>query len=128
MDKYNIITKLRQESGIRSRAEFGRAYGIPVRTLENWESGVNSPADYVVDLLARAVWNDREGANVWFRVCSRRPGQGDEFEDLKTRSYIHALSMASTVRDNGYETEVRVYAEDIDEEGCMCFDYDTIDF
>ena len=35
-----------------SRAEMHRQYGIPLRTLEDWEAGKYKPADYVETLLA----------------------------------------------------------------------------
>lgn len=41
-----------------SRAEFSRRYGIPLRTLENWDAGLNIPPDYVLNLLERAVKQD----------------------------------------------------------------------
>lgn len=44
-----------------SRAEFSRRYNIPLRTLENWESGVRTPPDYVVSLLERVVLEDTSG-------------------------------------------------------------------
>ena len=36
-----------------SRAEFSRQYNIPVRTLENWESGKSSCPEYVRSLLEK---------------------------------------------------------------------------
>ena len=41
-----------------SRAEFSRRYHIPIRTLENWDSGKQSPPIYVIELLERAVRED----------------------------------------------------------------------
>ena len=41
-----------------SRAEFSRQYNIPVRTLENWESGKSSCPEYVRQLLEKAVRED----------------------------------------------------------------------
>ncbi len=35
--------------------EFSKKYEIPVRTLQQWESGRRNPPDYVVNLLERAV-------------------------------------------------------------------------
>lgn len=35
-----------------SRAEMHRQYGIPLRTLEDWEAEKYKPADYVETLLA----------------------------------------------------------------------------
>ena len=41
-----------------SRAEFSRRYNIPVRTLEDWDSGRKNPPIYVLELLERAVRED----------------------------------------------------------------------
>lgn len=41
-----------------SRAAFSRLYKIPVRTLEDWESGRRTPPDYVLHLLSRVVEQD----------------------------------------------------------------------
>ena len=43
-----------------SRTEFSRRYGIPVRTLENWDNGKNSPPDWILALLERVVREDAE--------------------------------------------------------------------
>ena len=41
-----------------SRAAFSRRYNIPIRTLENWESGKSKCPEYVRELLERAVKED----------------------------------------------------------------------
>lgn len=41
-----------------SRAEFSRRYGIPVRTLENWDAGTNKPPEWLLKLLERIVRED----------------------------------------------------------------------
>lgn len=51
------VKKIRTEAGL-SRAEFGRRYFIPVRTLENWEWGRNEPPLYFVRLLLRVIKED----------------------------------------------------------------------
>ena len=51
------ISEMRELLGV-SRAEFSRQYGIPVRTLENWESGKSNCPEYVNQLLERAVRED----------------------------------------------------------------------
>ena len=48
------IAEMRELLGV-SRAKFSREYGIPVRTLENWESGKSNCPEYVKKLLERAV-------------------------------------------------------------------------
>ena len=49
--------RIRKMLGI-SRAEFSRRYGIPIRTLENWDAGERLPPDYVIKLLERVVEED----------------------------------------------------------------------
>lgn len=63
------IKEIREKSGL-SRSAFSRTYNIPIRSLENWESGVRSCPDYLPDLLDRVVEMDiknnkaeREGGN-----------------------------------------------------------------
>ena len=51
------IDEIRSISGL-SRAEFSRRYEIPVRSLENWESGVRKCPGYVEKLLERCVRED----------------------------------------------------------------------
>lgn len=128
MTGVNIIKKLREESGIKSRAEFGRVYGIPVRTLENWESGINSPADYVVDLLARAVWNDLTGANVWFHVIYKNTPAGVFEPALITRSYLNALAMAEKLATDAAAAELRVYPDDLGDQIPGENKYDIVTF
>lgn len=51
------IAALRKELGL-SRAAISREYGIPLRTLENWEAGVNAAPRYSLDHLAYAILSD----------------------------------------------------------------------
>lgn len=53
----NESERIRRMLGV-SRAEFSRRYGIPVRTLEEWDAGRRTPPDYVVSLLERCVKED----------------------------------------------------------------------
>lgn len=53
------ITEMREYLGT-SRVAFSRLYKIPVRTLENWESGARKPPEYILYLLERAVKGDKE--------------------------------------------------------------------
>lgn len=45
------IKEIRESTGMSQKA-FAELYGIPVSTLRNWEQGSNSPAPYVLHLLA----------------------------------------------------------------------------
>ena len=53
------ISEMRERLKV-SRAEFSRRYNIPIRTLENWESGKSKCPYYVRQLLERAVLEDCE--------------------------------------------------------------------
>ena len=37
---------------------FSRRYGIPLRTIQNWESGIRTTPQYVLDLLEKQVRHD----------------------------------------------------------------------
>lgn len=51
------IKEIRQATGL-SQVRFCQYYGIPRRSLEDWEYGKNKPADYLINLLWRAVQED----------------------------------------------------------------------
>lgn len=53
------IKEMRELLGI-SRAEFSRRYRIPLRTLEDWESGKRTPPPYVINLLERIIKEDAD--------------------------------------------------------------------
>ena len=55
------VYKIRQSSGL-SRQEFAEKYHIPIRTLEKWERSEITPAEYLIEWLARLVKIDTEGA------------------------------------------------------------------
>lgn len=51
MDIAKKIRELRDSTGM-NRKEFSEHTGIPVRTLEDWESGRRTPPEYIPRLLA----------------------------------------------------------------------------
>ena len=53
------VRELRQRKGL-TQERFCEVYGIPKRTLENWEQGSRKPPEYVVALLERAVEQDEK--------------------------------------------------------------------
>lgn len=55
----NELKAIRKKTGL-TQAEFAKRYGIPKRTVENWETEVTVPPRYVVELLKRAVDADFE--------------------------------------------------------------------
>ncbi|MEG2522287.1 MAG: helix-turn-helix transcriptional regulator [Anaerovoracaceae bacterium] len=54
------IKEARLEAGF-SRAELHRLTGIPVRTIENWDSGTNKPPEWTERLVVNEI--KRLGAN-----------------------------------------------------------------
>lgn len=51
------IKELREITGL-SKAEFGRRYNIPYRTIQNWENGQRECPIYVQELLEFKVKHD----------------------------------------------------------------------
>lgn len=54
------IRELRKMTGL-SQQKFGDLYGIPMRTIQNWEYGVNEVPGYLIGLLERVVREDFGG-------------------------------------------------------------------
>lgn len=62
-----------------TRKKFSEMYGIPLRTLEDWEAGKRKPAEYIINLLERAVKEDKK------MVCAdvlERAKKLNEYEDI----------------------------------------------
>lgn len=45
------IKDIRQTTGL-SQSKFAKHFGIPVRTLQQWEQGKSSPPKYVANMIA----------------------------------------------------------------------------
>lgn len=52
------IKGIRKKTGL-SQKKFGEKFGIPTRTIESWESGERETSEYVLDLLNKAVEDER---------------------------------------------------------------------
>lgn len=57
MEKKNEIKKLRESTGM-NRKEFCEYFGIPYRTVTEWERGTRKMPDYVLRLLTYRVKMD----------------------------------------------------------------------
>ena len=55
----NNIKEIRLMTGL-SQAKFAEKYGIPKRSIENWESGKRNCPPYVESLLKKVVETDIE--------------------------------------------------------------------
>ena len=54
-----LIKELRKITGL-SQTAFAKKFHIPVGTLSHWEQGVRTPPDYVVYMLSRIIYMERE--------------------------------------------------------------------
>ena len=51
------IKECRENTGL-SQSKFARIYGIPVKTLQQWEQGVAKPTDYFLTIFEKALRYD----------------------------------------------------------------------
>ena len=54
------LKRIRSQTKLSQRA-FGEMFGIPKRTIEDWESGRRTPPEYVVRLLEEVTKTDNQG-------------------------------------------------------------------
>ena len=94
-----------------TQGQFAARYNIPFRTVQNWESGVRTPPDYVMRLL-----EDRIREDLVNRKTVTLPQYDPHKVDLpKRRDFIGSLSWLKAVRER--IGEVVVFALD---EALMC--------
>ena len=97
-----------------TQSEFAARYGIPFRTIQNWETGKRIPPDYVLKLLQMRV--DVDVKNRKTIVLPERDSKKKDLPDR--RDYVGAISWLKAV-SNAIE-EPFVYALD---EALMCQGY-----
>lgn len=51
------IKECREKTGL-SQSKFASIYGIPVKTLQQWERGAAKPTDYFLTILEKALKYD----------------------------------------------------------------------
>lgn len=52
------IRRLREVTKL-SRREFAEHIGIPLRTIEDWESGRRNPPEYVIELIEFRITHEK---------------------------------------------------------------------
>lgn len=88
------IREMRMRLG-DTQSEFAARYQIPFRTVQNWETGVRKPPEYMVNLLEHRISEDL--INRKTRVL---PQYDPQKHDLpKRRDYIGAGSWLRAVRE-----------------------------
>ena len=58
-----MCVKVREQTNM-NRKEFAEWLGIPYRTMQDWERGVSEVPDYVLNLIAYKVKNEKEKGNI----------------------------------------------------------------
>ena len=88
------IRELRERLGETQR-EFALRYHIPFRTVQNWETGIRKPPEYIIELLEMRVRED-----LFNRRTVTLPVYDAHKENLPKRSdYVGAVSWLRAVRD-----------------------------
>ena len=54
VDDKERLKELRKELGL-SQAKFAERFGIPLRTLQDWEYGKREVRSYIVDMMYRII-------------------------------------------------------------------------
>ena len=79
-----------------TQSEFAQRYHIPFRTVQNWETGVRKPPEYIMELLENRIMTDL--VNRRTRVL---PAYDPQKYDLpKRRDHIGAVSWLRAVREH----------------------------
>ena len=78
-----------------TQSEFASRYNIPFRTVQNWETGLRKPPEYIMTLLENRIREDLVN-----RKTASLPKYDPRKSDLPKRSdYIGALSWLKAVRE-----------------------------
>jgi Predicted transcriptional regulator len=54
VDSKERLKELRKELGL-SQAKFAERFGIPLRTIQDWEYGKREVRSYIVDMMCRII-------------------------------------------------------------------------
>lgn len=130
-----ITEYIRKEAGMK-RPEFSRKYGIPVRTLEDWDAGKNTPPDYVINLLARALYEDKAGTTDKTGYGKGKPvrfvvyncGKYDEAITLNTGNILEALRVCEQGEDKNYHDELWVTIGNPEDEDTSSYQFEKIEW
>ena len=88
------IREMRRRLG-DTQSEFAARYDIPFRTVQNWETGIRKPPEYMMNLLEHRIREDLVN-----RKTTVLPKYDPQKNDLPKRSeYIGAIAWLRAVRD-----------------------------
>jgi DNA-binding transcriptional regulator YiaG len=75
MDISEKIKQLRKKTGL-SQSKFSAKFGIPVRTLQQWEQGISAPPEYLVRMMAYIMLLEENG-----QIKDEEPIRGKHADD-----------------------------------------------
>lgn len=88
------IREMRKSLG-NTQSEFADRYNIPFRTVQNWEAGVRTPPEYILNLLENKVRNDLVN-----RRTPKLPKYDPQKHDLPRRQdYIGSIAWLKAIRE-----------------------------
>ncbi len=109
---YQNVKEIRESTGM-SQKVFAELYGIPVSTLRNWEQGSNSPAPYVLNLLAKTL-----------------PSMNSTLKEIKGKkgcSYYYDENQSCVMDIKGNRIYIQENLNDIKEQNCALYLDDLFD-
>lgn len=120
------IKELRTTTGMTQK-EFSEYFGIPIRTLQKWETGERTPPDYVVSLIERNLGMKVINATTIGNLISAHYEHDDEKFDSYVKFIIESYEeqgehrKADIIRkraDGSCKNEPKVTMDDKEELGC----------
>ena len=75
MDIAVRIKELRKKTGL-SQSKFSAKFGIPVRTLQQWEQGISAPPEYLVRMMTYIMKLEENG-----QIKDEEPIGGEHADD-----------------------------------------------
>ena len=95
MDAALNIRDMRKQLG-DTQSEFAERYNIPFRTVQNWETGMRKPPEYILELLKARIKEDLIN-----KRASALPKYDSNKQDLpKRRDYVGATSWLKAVSES----------------------------
>ena len=95
MDATMNIRDMRKQLG-DTQSEFAERYYIPFRTVQNWETGMRKPPEYILELLKARIKEDLIN-----KRASALPKYDSNKQDLPKRSdYVGATSWLKAVSES----------------------------
>lgn len=95
MDEALNIRDMRKQLG-DTQSEFAERYNIPFRTVQNWETGMRKPPEYILELLKARIKEDLIN-----KRASALPKYDSNKQDLPKRSdYVGATSWLKAVSES----------------------------